>query len=88
MPEENEGDGPDNLWRMENGVNLIIEAKNNRTTETISRSDIEQLLHSIQWHKDKYGTEQEFIPIMLHRGKSLSIMLILRTVLELCTKYY
>ncbi|MFH0345882.1 DEAD/DEAH box helicase [Bacillus vallismortis] len=69
MPEEDESDGPDNLWRMENGVNLIIEAKNNRTSESISRSDIEQLLHSIQWHNDKYGTEQEFIPIMLHRGK-------------------
>ncbi|WFO49280.1 DEAD/DEAH box helicase [Bacillus pumilus] len=69
MPEEDEDDGPDNLWRMENGQNLIIEAKNNRTTESISRSDIEQLLHSIQWHNDKYGNDQKFIPIMLHKGK-------------------
>jgi DEAD/DEAH box helicase/Helicase C-terminal domain len=69
MPEEDEGDGPDNLWRMENGVNLIIEAKNNSTNERVSRSEVEQLLHSIQWHSDKYGSEQEYIPIMLHRGK-------------------
>lgn len=27
MPEEDEGDGPDNLWRMENGVNLVIGSK-------------------------------------------------------------
>ncbi|NUU61119.1 DEAD/DEAH box helicase [Paenibacillus agri] len=72
MPEEDEGDGPDNLWRLEDGVNLIIEAKNNSINDKISRKEVEQLLHSIQWHNDKYGTEQKFIPIMLHRAtKSL-----------------
>jgi hypothetical protein len=40
MPEEDEGDGPDNLWRMENGVNLVIEVKNNSTNDRISRSEI------------------------------------------------
>ncbi|GIO38842.1 DEAD/DEAH box helicase [Paenibacillus antibioticophila] len=68
MPEEDEGDGPDNLWRLENGVNLIIEAKNNSTNDRVSRSEIEQLLHSIQWHNDKYGSEQQYIPIMMHKG--------------------
>lgn len=68
MPEEDEGDGPDNLWRMEDGVNVIIEVKNNSTNDKISRSDVEQLLHSIQWHNDKYGDDQKYIPIMMHRG--------------------
>jgi hypothetical protein len=68
MPEEDEGDGPDNLWRMENGVNLIIEAKNNSTNDKISRSEVEQLLHSIQWHTDKYGIDQQYVPIIMHRG--------------------
>jgi Superfamily II helicase len=68
MPEEDEGDGPDNLWRMENGENLIIEAKNNSTNDSVSRSEVEQLLHSIQWHSDKYGVEQRYTPIIMHRG--------------------
>lgn len=68
MPEEDEGDGPDNLWRLENGENLIIEVKNNSTNDNVSRSDIEQLLHSIQWHEDKYGDEQIFTPILMHRA--------------------
>ncbi|WP_432681229.1 DEAD/DEAH box helicase [Bacillus velezensis] len=68
MPEDEENDGPDNLWKLENGLNLIIEVKNNSTNNKISRSEIEQLLHSIQWHKDKYGNEQDFVPIMLHKA--------------------
>jgi hypothetical protein len=68
MPEEDEGDGPDNLWRMENGENLIIEVKNNSTNDKVSRSEVEQLLHSIQWHNDKYGSEQRYVPIMMHKG--------------------
>ncbi|MDM5223009.1 helicase C-terminal domain-containing protein [Peribacillus sp. NJ11] len=67
-PEEEEGDGPDNLWRLEDGTNVIIEAKSQRTGMEISRSDIEQLLHSIQWHNDKYGVHQRYIPILLHKG--------------------
>lgn len=65
-PEEDEGDGPDNLWRTEEGLNIIIEAKNQRTGDKIPRGDVEQLLHSIQWHRERYGENQKYIPIMLH----------------------
>lgn len=68
MPEEDEGDGPDNLWRMENSVNLIIEAKNNSSNDKVSRADIGQLLHSIQWHNDKYGVDQQYVPILMHKA--------------------
>ncbi|MDA2358404.1 DEAD/DEAH box helicase [Bacillus cereus] len=68
MPDEDEGDGPDNLWRMENGLNIVIEAKNNSINSQISRSEIEQLHHSIQWHHDKYDANQEYVPVILHRG--------------------
>lgn len=50
------------------GSILSLEAKNNSTNDRISRSEIEQLLHSIQWHNDKYGSDQKYIPIMLHRS--------------------
>ncbi|USK44093.1 DEAD/DEAH box helicase [Cytobacillus oceanisediminis] len=68
MPEEDEGDGPDNLWRMENNINLIIEAKNNSMNSKVSRADVEQLLHSIQWHTDKYGVDQQYVPILMHKA--------------------
>lgn len=67
-PEEEEGDGPDNLWRFEDGLNIIFEAKSQRAGLEISRGDIEQLLHSIQWHHNKYGSDQGYIPILLHKG--------------------
>ncbi|MBM0067985.1 DEAD/DEAH box helicase [Alkalicoccobacillus gibsonii] len=67
-PEHETNDGPDNLWRLDNGHNIIIEAKNERQTDFISRADIEQLLHSIEWHKDKYGDEQRYYPLLFHRA--------------------
>lgn len=69
-PEDEEGDGPDNLWRLENGVNIILEAKSRKIGDKIPREDVEQLLHSIEWHKDRYGSQQQYIPILLHPAKN------------------
>lgn len=67
-PEEDEGDGPDNLWRLEDGRNILIEAKSQKTSDKIPREDIEQLLHSLSWHTDKYGNEQIVVPLLMHPG--------------------
>jgi hypothetical protein len=69
-PEDEEGDGPDNLWRLENGVNIIIEAKARKTGDKVPREDVEQLLHSIEWHKERYGSQQQYIPILMHPAKN------------------
>jgi hypothetical protein len=68
-PEDEEGDGPDNLWRLEDGKNIIIEAKSRKTGDKVPREDIEQLLHSIEWHKERYGNNQDYIPILMHPAK-------------------
>jgi len=65
-PDEDEHDGPDNLWRLEDGKHLVIEAKSQKTSERVPREDIEQLLHSLSWHTDRYGKDQIAVPILLH----------------------
>lgn len=54
-PELDTGNGPDGLWCMPNSKYLILEAKSEKDNNKISRSDIEQLLHSELWFKNNYG---------------------------------
>lgn len=66
-PEQEFNDGgPDNLW-LANDVYWIIECKNGTTTKTISKSDIEQLLSSIQWFKNKYA-DKKHEAILIHNA--------------------
>ena len=54
MPEKEFNDGgPDNLWLGEDCF-IIIECKNETTTNKISKTDIEQLLSSIIWFKNNF----------------------------------
>lgn len=69
-PDEDDADGPDNLWRSDESTNFIIEVKNMSTNESISRADIAQLLHSIEWNKEKYGETQPYVPIIMHPASS------------------
>lgn len=54
-PELDIGTGPDGLWCMTNSEYLILEAKSEKDNNKISRSDIEQLLHSEVWFTNNYG---------------------------------
>lgn len=69
QPEQDSNEGPDNLWR---GINtdFIIEDKNRRTADTISRKDIEQLTNSARWYKLHYSGNT-FIPLMFHPSSFL-----------------
>jgi len=70
-PENDMGDGPDNLWRTIDHTNWIIECKSRSTAEKVSRSDVEQLLHSISWHETVYGLDQPYVPIIMHPSRLL-----------------
>ena len=69
MPEKEFNDGgPDNLWLGEDCF-IIIECKNETTTNKISKTDIEQLLSSIIWFKNKYPTYHEaYTPLIIHNS--------------------
>ncbi len=68
-PEKESGEGPDNLWCLGNGNYLVIECKNCTTTNTICKSDCDQLSGSIQWFKTEYKSNG-FVctPIMIHNS--------------------
>lgn len=68
-PENENGEGPDNLWCLGNGHYLVIECKNCTTTNTICKSDCNQLNGSIQWFETEYKNNG-FVctPIMIHNS--------------------
>lgn len=68
-PEKENGEGPDNLWCLGNGHYLVIECKNCTTTNTICKSDCNQLNGSIQWFETEYKNNGFLCtPIMIHNS--------------------
>lgn len=65
-PEEEFGTGPDNLWQLDNQQFVVIECKNEATTEFISKNDCNQLNGSINWLNSQYHGINECYPIMIH----------------------
>lgn len=65
-PEKLFGEGPDNLWALANGSFLIIECKNNATSEKgIAKSDAGQIEQSMTWFTTKYPATTG-TPVMIH----------------------
>lgn len=68
-PEKETPNGPDNLWCLGDGKYLVIECKNCTTTDTICKSDCNQLNGSIKWFENEYGANGfTCIPIMIHNS--------------------
>jgi hypothetical protein len=68
-PEKESGKGPDNLWVLSNLEYFVIECKNGTETDTIAKSDCNQLGGSIQWFKDLYtGSNMKCHPIIIHNS--------------------
>ena len=65
-PEEEFGSGPDNLWQLDNQQFVVIECKNEATTEFIPKRDCNQLNGSINWLYSQYHGINECYPIMIH----------------------
>lgn len=54
-PEKEKKEGSDNLWLMDNNVCLVLEAKSEKLHKNlISKSEISQLMHSVNWFNEKY----------------------------------
>lgn len=65
--------GPDNFWAIDNKY-FIIECKNGVTTDTISKSDVEQITSSVSWFNQTYHIEDKnrFFPILIHPSNKIS----------------
>ena len=68
MPERETGKGPDNFWDLGNSNYLVIECKNEATTDFISKDDCGQLSVSLNWAENKYGADSNFTGIMIHKS--------------------
>ncbi len=62
-PEQEYGEGPDNLWLWPD-ISLVIEAKN-QNEDSLHKKDAGQLLQSLSWFTKTYPSRQEPIPIIL-----------------------
>lgn len=61
-PEKEDGEGPDNLWAWTE-LSIVAEAKNEAGYAAIPKKDAEQLLHSVQWFKDKNLAPHDPVPL-------------------------
>ena len=68
---ETKGEGPDNLWAIGNNQYLVIECKNEATSETVSKSYCNQLDGSMRWFSSEYGDVFTATPILVHKSEIL-----------------
>ena len=71
-PESETGKGPDNFWCISPSVYLLIECKNESTTDKISKHDCAQLNTSIEWFKSLYHAKEKCLPMMIHQSNVFS----------------
>ena len=71
-PEEECGRGPDNLWVLNNQEYIVIECKNETTTDLISKRDCNQLNGSINWLAESYPGYEKCYPVMIHNSNVFS----------------
>ncbi len=70
-PEKLIGEGPDNLWALQEGSFLVIECKNNATSKNgISKTDAGQLDQAMTWFDAKYPAATG-IPVIVHPHRKL-----------------
>lgn len=72
-PEKAFGIGPDNIWTFSDANFLVIECKNEATTENgISKSDLGQLEQAVSWFEEKYTASIKKTPIIIHHSTKLA----------------
>lgn len=68
QPEKESGKGPDDFISLGNGNYLVIECKNETTTDSICKHDCNQLNGSYQWFINMYPRDAKCTPIMIHNS--------------------
>lgn len=72
MPDSEFGEGPDDIWRLNDKTYMVIECKNESQTENISKDYCGQLHNSSEWTKEKYGNENALHPVIVHKSNTFS----------------
>lgn len=74
MPDSEFGEGPDNIWFLDEKNYMVIECKNESKADIISKDYCGQLCMAENWAKDKYGKNNTFFPIIVHKSNKFSRM--------------
>jgi hypothetical protein len=70
-PERDTGRGPDVLWLLGQLSFLVIECKSGSTAKSISREDLSQLSHSMDWFAETYDPTCKATPVLVHPTRKL-----------------
>jgi helicase c2 len=72
-PDKEYKSGPDNFWAVDNKY-FIIECKNGAVTNTIPKSDIEQISSSVSWFNQTYHIKDtnSCFSILIHPSSKIS----------------
>lgn len=65
---ETNGEGPDNLWAIENNKYFVVECKSAAVSDTISKDYCNQLGGAIRWFATQYGETYLPTPVMVHKS--------------------
>lgn len=70
-PEQELGQGPDNLWALGDNMFWVIEAKTGAVSKFIAKRDVGQLGQSIAWFSKRYDEAAVAVPVMVHSQTQL-----------------
>lgn len=65
-PEHEIGRGPDNLWSLNDGTFLVIEAKSGADEHPVYKDDAKQLSNSMDWFREQYPATSG-TPVLVHK---------------------
>jgi hypothetical protein len=65
-PEQELGQGPDNLWALGDNKFWVIEAKTGAVSKFIAKRDVGQLGQSMAWFAKRYDESAVATPVMVH----------------------
>ncbi|MDQ4213721.1 hypothetical protein [Microbacterium capsulatum] len=69
-PDKETGRGPDNLWAVGADRYWVVEAKSEAVAAEVSRGNLEQLSHSMDWFESEYPEPaRTALPVLIHRSK-------------------
>jgi hypothetical protein len=70
-PEQEMGEGPDNLLLLGNNTYWVIEAKSGATSKAIGKRDAAQLGQAVLWFGKRYDPQARAVPVMVHPAHTL-----------------
>lgn len=70
-PDDERGEGPDNIWALSSSEFWVMEAKSGVSSDEIAKRDLGQLGNSVAWFEKHYGGQSP-LPVLVHRARRIA----------------